>query len=1144
MNLSTFKSLFLISLASLTLAGCPDPTTSTDTGDGGIDVNVDTLTDGVTGDAVVDAQADADADDDAAAPDVTGDTPAGDAPGADAAVDVPTGPEPGEFGWPCTENNECDSGYCIEGYAGKQCSEVCSGSACPSGFTCEQDLSAFPDVIFVCVPSFPRLCYPCNTDDDCRNNPEDLHSCIPTGDPERGSYCGAACAGNPCPDGFVCAPSVGVDGSSSQQCIPTPEANGDPGVCTCSSGAIAAGASTLCARTVDDIGTCTGEVSCGADGLSDCSALVPALDGCDGIDNDCDGQTDNGQSEPCETSNDFGSCTGMTVCDINGAIVCDAQVPSEEICDGVDNDCDGFTDNTPTSGCTDYYEDGDGDGYGGGEPQCLCQPVGTFTATVGGDCDDTTALVSPDELEVCNDVDDNCDGVTDEENAVGCSLWNRDQDVDGFGHPTDTACYCGPTGEYTVKSNTDCDDSTNTVNPGVAEVCDNLDNDCDGQTDEAGSGNCTVYYVDGDSDNYGNQSDFACLCAPSDPYVVDVGGDCNDGETGINPGADESCGDNVDNDCDGQTDEAGALNCANYYRDGDNDDYGVTEDFLCLCAPAGVYNAIDPGDCNDGTNAVNPGVTEVCNGIDDNCDGNADEEGATGCANYYEDVDGDGYGVGDPMCMCGASGTVRALVPGDCGDDDVAASPGLPELCGNDGKDENCDGNTDEANGLGCTPYFPDVDGDGYGDPNGETCLCGPQQGFVDQGGDCDDSQATGFPINPGATETCNAFDDNCNGVFDEGCGLATSGWPTYKYDDRRTGHRKDVVGPQTNTLKWKRTLPNTGRQVETTPLILADGNIIYAYNDKVFKLDYSNGDTLWEADLAVGFTNTQQGQVRAGPTVREGGTIYVPTGNGMSLLGPDGSVLWHTSLGPDPEDAVRGTPTIDAEGNAYFISNKFFTRMDPAGNVVWQLAIPNVQYTPGHAAWNLAQDRMYFTATNHVTYAVEPSGFVAWTFVDPSADIDGSCTVGADGTIYSSMGDFVYKIQDTGPSALQLGVFDTDDDVDACVSIYDDGSQEWAWVKANDNNQMWRIDVTDMTSPDDYPMQSSGSPGSAPVFDSNGNVYIGGAGNSLFHAVNQDTSGKWTFTMDNEQSDGSAAVGSGFVVFADDQGVVYLIED
>lgn len=1127
-------------LAALTLGACPETAPGTEDGSG--DITTDLLSDAVTGDVAADSLADG----------VVPDAPIGDSEPSevlsdgsdpDIAQDVPVdvGPEPGEFGWACEENNECKSGYCIEGYAGKACSTVCSGAACPNGFSCEQDLAVFPDVIFVCVPAFPRLCYPCNTDEDCRTESGDSHSCIPTGDETKGSFCGGSCAGTACPSGYVCAVSADINGGQSQQCIPAPLANGEAAECTCSPGAVASGASTNCSLTLEDIGSCGGERSCGAEGLTDCDAPTPALDACDGEDNDCDGIVDNGASIACQTTNDFGTCDGTTVCDVNGAIVCDAQVPSAESCDAVDNDCNGTVDDADAAGCTDYHVDGDGDGFGVGDPQCLCAPSATHTATADGDCDDTSALIKPNGLEVCNGVDDNCDGTIDEENATGCSLWNLDGDEDTFGHPTDTKCYCGPTGFYTSKSNTDCDDSSAAANPGAAEICDTIDNDCDGGTDEAGAGNCTIYYEDGDNDSFGDQGSFACLCAAEAPYVVTQGGDCDDAETAVNPNADELC-DGIDNDCDSQIDEAGAADCTNYYRDGDSDDYGVTADFQCLCGPSGVYKTTASGDCNDGTTAVGPAATESCNGIDDNCDGTVDEEGAQGCFDYYLDVDDDGYGTGEAMCLCGATGDVTALVDGDCNDNNTEQSPGLPELCTAVPVDENCDGNTDEPNALACTAFFVDADGDSYGDPATETCLCAPA-GNVPDGGDCDDTPGSGAAISPGATETCNAADDNCNGIYDEGCGLATTGWPTHKYDNRRTGHRKDVQGPDTNTLKWKRTLPVTDRDVEVTPLILADGNILYAHNNKVYKLNYADGTTIWETELATSFTNTAQSAVQAGPTVREGGTIYVPTGNGMSLLGPDGTILWYTSIGPDPGDAVRGTPSVDADGNAYFISNKFFTRMNPAGDIDWQIAIPNVQYTPGHAAWNLDGTRMYFTATNHVTYAVEPSGIVAWTFIDTGADIDGSCTVGKDGTIYSSMGGSVYKIQDTGPSPLELGVRVIGTDIDSCTSIYDDGINEYAWVSPNGDNGVYKIPAATMADDGLYPMVKSGSLNSAPVFDTDGDIYIG-SDNSLFHAARQDKTQKWTFTMDNVQSDASAAVGDGFVVFADDEGVVYLIED
>ncbi len=108
-------------------------------------------------------------------------------------------------------------------------------------------------------------------------------------------------------------------------------------------------------------------------------------------------------------------------------------------------------------------------------------------------------------------------------------------------------------------------------------------------------------------------------------YVAD-NTDCNDSDYDINPDATEVCNNGEDDDCDGTTDEneEDLIGCTTYYLDVDDDTYGVTADSRCLCGPVGDYTATQGGDCNDAVAAVNPAATEICDGIDNDCDGNID----------------------------------------------------------------------------------------------------------------------------------------------------------------------------------------------------------------------------------------------------------------------------------------------------------------------------------------------------------------------------------------------------------------------------------------------------------------------------------------------------------------------------------------
>ena len=195
----------------------------------------------------------------------------------------------------------------------------------------------------------------------------------------------------------------------------------------------------------------------------------------------------------------------------------------------------------------------------------------------------------------------------------------------------------------------------------------------------------TTFYADADGDGYGDAGSTTSACSAPEGYVAD-NTDCNDGDASVNPGATEVCN-GVDDNCDGNIDEGVETT---FYADADGDGYGDAGSSVSACsAPEGYVG--DNTDCNDADAAVNLGMTEVCNGVDDNCDGNIDEGVTT---TSYNDADLDGFGD------AGMSNTGCTIPEGyildntDCNDASASIYPGAIEVCGN-GIDDDCDGAID-----------------------------------------------------------------------------------------------------------------------------------------------------------------------------------------------------------------------------------------------------------------------------------------------------------------------------------------------------------------------------------------------------------------------------------------------------------------
>jgi hypothetical protein len=172
------------------------------------------------------------------------------------------------------------------------------------------------------------------------------------------------------------------------------------------------------------------------------------------------------------------------------------------------------------------------------------------------DCDDNNPYINPIAEEVCNGIDDNCDGLIDDDdpNVVDQQIWYGDYDHDGYGDIEFQIMGCEQPDGY-VDNYLDCDDSNSDINPGVDEICNGIDDNCDGLIDDDDPNvvGQSYWYADSDGDGYGDMNDFVLACDQPEDYVDNLD-DCDDSAVSVYPNAPEIY-DGLDNDCDDEVDE-------------------------------------------------------------------------------------------------------------------------------------------------------------------------------------------------------------------------------------------------------------------------------------------------------------------------------------------------------------------------------------------------------------------------------------------------------------------------------------------------------------------------------------------------------------------------------------------------------------
>jgi hypothetical protein len=565
--------------------------------------------------------------------------------------------------------------------------------------------------------------------------------------------------------------------------------------------------------------------------------------------------------------------------------------------------------------------------------------------------------------------------------------------------------------------------------------------------------------------------------------------------------------------------------CPVWFKDADGDGYTDGTTKVSCEQPAGYVSQAQAGDCDDNDKNINPNTV------------------------WFKDKDKDGYtdGMTKVSCTKPSDEYVSSATSGDCDDADSSMNPGRTEIC--DGKDNNCNGQTDEGVLL---TFYRDQDGDGYGYANNSTQACSQPVGYVSNSSDCNDNDLN---INPGKTEICDNKDNNCNGQVDEGnvCAPASTFSKTIggSYGDGANSIIQSsdggyVVAGRTwsfgagyadiyvvkldssGNIVWTKTIGGSLTDVAMSIIQSSDGGYVVVGYTKSFgagdwdmyvvKLD-SSGNVVWtktiggsdwdEANSII--QSSDGGYVVAGWTRSFGaGDIYVVK------LDSSGNVVWTKTIGGSYLDVALSI--IQSSDGGYVVSGLtgsfgavvvdfYVVKLDSSGNVVWTKTIGGNGYDYANSIIQ-SSDGGYVVAGYTYSFGAGVVDFYV-VKLDSSGNVVWTKTIG--GNYY----DYAYSITQSSDGGYVVAGY---------TDSFGAGSADFYVVKLDSSgNVMWTKTIGGSNSDYAYSIIQSSDGGYVVA----GYTWSFGAGWSDIYVVKMDANGNVCFSQNITNYSVSSNVGS-----------------